>query len=551
MGKSLENNFRNSRFNIKEGSSVILEFKTGEHDTIVCRPINCSLTGIAAEITSGNLKENQIDEIFSATKLKFGDKEFNLGRVVPRRINNNKHVDTIAISTIDVRIPIDTFLAEHIEIDLDKSKNSFSLEIDSDKFNLADFARNEFKSKDILDRADKFKIYVDKWVEKPKFSFFNIREESMGARIKLKAKRSNQRDDYIVFGSNDYLGLASHPKVLDAAKKAIDKYGFGSTGAALTTGITNIHQELCDYLSNMLGHEDTILFNSGFSANLGIIDGLSSVNDLVIADSLCHSSIRDAMRLSHSRTLYFKHNSVKHLEKILSEERQKYNGCLIVTEGVFSMDGDLAPVDELLELSRKYDARIMVDQAHCFGVIGPNYLGICDKFGILDKVDILMGTFSKIGGSIGGFATGTKAFTSWLKAFAHPYMFSVTIPPCAASATLEALKLFNNNTEIRETLRSNIKYFTSEISNLGYRGLGEHESAVIPVIIRDERILGELYKALMDKGIFVPTIVYPAIPRGQSRFRFTIMANHTKSDIDYTLSTLSSTMKNLGVDFNS
>ncbi|MEK7356128.1 MAG: aminotransferase class I/II-fold pyridoxal phosphate-dependent enzyme [Bdellovibrionota bacterium] len=370
----------------------------------------------------------------------------------------------------------------------------------------------------------------------------NVRLPSMGARVNLERKRKNGRNDYLIMGSNDYLGLAAHPEVLKVSKEAIDKYGFGSTGSPLTTGISDLHEELGHFLASMFKKEKCILFNSGYAANLGTISGLIQNQDLVVADMIAHASIQDGMKMSNGTSRFYKHNNVQHLDNLLGEIRKDHCGSLVVTEGVFSMDGDVAPIDEIVKIARKHKSRIMVDEAHSFGVIGPKGLGGCEKYGMLDQVDIVMGTFSKIAGGIGGFICTTEDVADWLYWLARSHMFSVSIPPSTAAAALKALQIFQSDRSIVQNLQANIKHFAHGLRSLGFDISPNHESAVLPAVIGDQEKLGVMNKHLMDAGVFVVPVPYPAVSRTKIRFRFTVMATHTTSDLDYALNVLESAM---------
>ena len=256
------------------------------------------------------------------------------------------------------------------------------------------------------------------------------------------------------------------------------------------------------------------------------------------------------MQMSRATSRFFKHNDVTHLESILQKERNNYNGCLVITEGVFSMDGDLAKLDEIFKVARKYNARIMVDQAHCFGVVGPNGLGICDKYNLLKDVDIIMGTFSKICGAIGGFAVGSTEVIEWIRAFGRAHVFSVSLPPSTVAAAHRAIELFISQPEISLKLKNNIKYFCKGLIDLGFKLESTHESAVVPVVIGDEKKLGQIYQSLLDDGVSCVPIVYPAVSRKNCRFRFTLMSTHTQSDLDYVISSLEKAMLKSKFDMN-
>jgi len=422
------------------------------------------------------------------------------------------------------------------------TESAYEFELDPEKFSLASFLSSESSNVDLFARCRQFSFLYRKWKEMPKYQYRSVRLPSKGPRVLLDMPRKHGRNDYLMLCSNDYLGLSSHPKVIEAAKQALDQYGFGSTGSPMTTGMTQIHDELMHEIARMFGKEKALLFNSGYTANTGIITGLTAEQDLIVADVLTHASIQDAMRMSSATSRFFKHNQPKHLEKLLAEERNEYVGCLVVTEGVFSMDGDTAPLEKISALSRKYNGRLMVDEAHSFGVVGPGGLGAAARSGVLPQVDIVMGTFSKICGGIGAFAAGSAEMVDWLYHFSRAHIFSVSIPPSTAAAALAAIRIFINEKELINSLKSNIEHFTKGLRHLGFSIDPHHESSVIPVIIGDEKKLSIINAHLRDEGIFAVPIVYPAVSRTTCRFRFTLMAQHTRSDLDFVLSTLEAAM---------
>jgi 8-amino-7-oxononanoate synthase len=537
---------RNKRYKIKSGETVHLVVDSITGGNITFAVTDCSISGLGC-IYDGTTEGEQVpwlnnDAIFPSSKLKLQGTEIGLGRLALRRYFNAEGKMHIAFSPIDTKIPVDGALGKYLVIDLDKDHGGQDLELSANKFNLSHFADTDFSDVDIFSRIRKFQVFFHEWSRSDKYAYANVRQKSKGTRIELGRVRKNGRRDYITMGSNDYLGLSTHPEVLNSIKNTLDIYGFGSTGSPVTTGLTDLHQELCSKIAYLHQKEDAILFNSGYAANIGIVNGLCGARDLVIADQLVHASLQDALAMSKATQRYFMHNNVEHLEKILKNERKDFAGALVITEGVFSMDGDTPPLDKIFQICRKYNARIMVDQAHCFGVLGETGLGICQKFNLLKEVDIIMGTFSKITGGIGGFVTGSKDLMDWYRHFARSYVFTVSLPPSTVAGVSKALEIFRKEPERVHQLHANIKHFCKGLSDLGYHFSQPHESAVVPVVIGDERKLGQIYQSLLDDGIMVIPIVYPAVALKNCRFRFTIMATHTQSDLDYVLSSLEKAM---------
>jgi 8-amino-7-oxononanoate synthase len=538
---NLANSIRHTRFRVQPGGDLTLTLQSSSGATYRLNVLNCSLMGIGATTDSALSSDEGFYEgnILPPGKLSWGDKNAYLGRLVLRAIRAENNLFYYGFQTIDNKVPIDGPLSQVLAI----TESAYEFELDPEKFSLASFLSSESSNVDLFARCRQFSFLYRKWKETPKYQYYILRQPSKGARVQLDLPRKHGRNDYLMLCSNDYLGLASHPKVTEAAKAALDQYGFGSTGSPMTTGNTKIHEELTYEIARMFGKEKALLFNSGYTANVGIITGLTAEQDLVIADVLSHASIQDGMRMSSATSRFFKHNQPKHLEKMLTDERDQYVGCLVVTEGVFSMDGDVAPLDKISALSRQYNARLMVDEAHSLGVVGPGGLGAAARCGVLPQVDVVMGTFSKICGGIGAFAAGSAEMVDWLYHFSRAHIFSVSLPPSTAAAALAALRIFMTEKELVNNLKENINHFVSGLRHLGFSMNPNHESSVIPVIIGDEKKLSIMNAHLRDEGIFAVPIVYPAVSRTSCRFRFTLMAQHTRSDLDFVLTTLEAAMR--------
>lgn len=532
---NLRKSIRHKRFLVKTAANIRLIVETNMAETLDLQVIDCSANGLLCKVAGSKeaVASLELNSILSSSRLEWDDKNCSLGRLVVRRINDAENETTVGFSTVDVAVPVTSSLSKHLDVDFGKEHAIDEKELSADKFSLAHFVENEYTNVDLFERMREFSYFHRSWVESKKYAYQNVRMPSFGPRVNLARPRKNGRKDYLVMGSNDYFGLGSHPEVREAAKQAIDQYGFGSSGSPVTTGVTALHADLCEKIAKIHQKEAAILFNSGYVANIGIITSVCTTSDLIVADQLCHASIQDGMSMSRATSRFFKHNSVEHLEMILEKERSNFNGCLVITEGVFSMDGDTAPLDKIYEVARRYNCRIMVDQAHCFGILGPSGLGLCDKFGLLRETDIIMGTFSKVCGSIGGFATGSQALIDWLRSFSRAQIFSVSLPPCNVAATAKALDLFIGKSDLVTSLKSNVAHFVKALTDLGFPINPNHESAVVPIVISDESKMGEIYQSLLDDGVWCIPIVYPAVSRKNCRFRFTVMATHTKSDLDY------------------
>lgn len=548
MSSGVSNAIRLRRFRFKEDVNVRVVFETAMGDRYDLSVKNCSMTGVGASAEAAFIDQAiQVGSIIPTAKLTISGQEFSLGRLGVRSMTKTDTEVLIGLSCMDTKVPLDGALAKYLDHNIQSNKTPYDFELSPDKFTAASFLESAYSSNDVFTRAKQFSIFLAELENHPKFAFHNVRLPSKGTRVRLDRERKGRRDDYIIFGSNDYYGLSSHPRVEEAAKKAIDDYGIGATGSPVTTGITELHEQLCEKLAKMFGKEKAVLFNSGYTANVGIINSLTTPADLVLADILSHASIQDGLRMCPAKTRLFKHNSAEHLETLLKNHRDEHAGALIIAEGIFSMDGDIAPVDKMVKLAEKYSARLMVDEAHSFGLIGKKGLGAAEHHGVLNKVDIIMGTFSKTAGSIGGFACGSKEVIDWMYYFARSHMFSVSLPPMVVAATLEALTIFEEQPQLRSQLAHNIEQFAAGARELGFDIPMDHKSSIVPIIVGDEKKLGDMNQILIDSGIFVVPIMYPAVSRKEARFRFTIMATHTTADIDFTLSVLERAVERVGL----
>jgi glycine C-acetyltransferase len=541
---------RQSRYQVRPEASVAFTVETKTGARLTFKVENCSLTGIGALLEGEMPREEGVEpgDILPAAKLVFGGQEVFLGRVVLRKIIAAEGRTQIGFSMVDKKVPIDGPLSRALATAPGEDVDPHEYELSPEQFNLGTFT-SLGTNVDLFARCKQFGIFLAAWRKTPKFQYHRVRQPSKGTRVRLTQRRRGGRDDYVVMGSNDYLGLAAHPEVAAAAKRAIDEYGFGSTGSPLTTGVTKAHDELAHLVADIFGKERCLLFNSGYAANVGTLTGLTGAQDLILADILSHASLSDGMQMAPATTRFFKHNNVEHLQRLLEEQRAGYAGTLVVTEGAFSMDGDVAPLDKILTLARQHNARVFVDEAHSFGVLGTRGLGACDKFDVLHDVDIIMGTFSKIAGGIGGFIVADAEVVDWLNFYARAHMFSVSLPPSTAAAALAALKIFQREPERVARLHENVRHFVFGLRALGYPIPSTHDCAIVPVVIGDERKLGLVGEELLQAGVYVVPIVYPAVSRTGARFRFTVTSEHTVSDLDYVLNVLERALAKAEVRF--
>ena len=333
------------------------------------------------------------------------------------------------------------------------------------------------------------------------------------------------------FCANNYLGLSSHPEVIAAAKEGIDKYGFGLSSVRFICGTQDIHKELEKKISEFLGTEDTILYAAAFDANGGVFEPLLNEHDAIISDSLNHASIIDGVRLCKAQRFRYENNNMDDLEKQLIAAKDCRNK-LIVTDGVFSMDGYIAQLDKIHELAVKYEAMVMVDECHASGFIGKTGRGTIEHCGVLGKMDIITGTLGKaLGGASGGFTSGKKEIIEILRQRSRPYLFSNTLMPSIVYASLKVLEILSKTTELRDKLETNTQHFRAKMKEAGFDILdGIHP--ITPVMLYDAKLAQDFAAKLMDEGIYVIGFFFPVVPKGKARIRVQISASHSAEEID-------------------
>ncbi len=349
----------------------------------------------------------------------------------------------------------------------------------------------------------------------------------------------------IMLGSNNYLGLTNHPDVKNAAATALARYGTGCAGSRLLNGTLDIHVELEDKIAQFMRREAALTFATGFQVNLGTIACLLDRGDVVFLDSLDHACIIDGSRLGFGKSFKFLHNDMKQLESKLSHAPQD-KGKLIVVDGVFSMEGDLADLPRIVELKDRYGARLMVDDAHGIGVLGANGRGTAEHFGVEDGVDLVMGTFSKSLAAVGGFITGDRVVVDFIKHKARTQIFSAAPPPASAAAALEALAIVEREPERRKRLWENTEFMLKELTGLGF-DTGDSASPVIPVVVGDDLAAFNMTKRLQQEGVFVNPVITPAVPLGRAMIRTSYMATHTREHLDQALSAFAKVGAELGL----
>lgn len=352
-------------------------------------------------------------------------------------------------------------------------------------------------------------------------------------------------EERIMIGSNNYLGLTYHPKVLSAAKKATDYYGSGCTGSRFLNGTLDMHEELEDELSRFMGSERTLVFSTGYQTNLGVLSAIVGKGDYVIMDKLNHASLVDGALLSFGEVVRYKHNDMEDLRRVLSKLEDDA-GKLIVVDGVFSMEGDIAPLPDIIEIAKDFGARLMVDDAHSVGVLGEHGRGTAEYWGVEDEVDLIMGTFSKSFACVGGFIAGNAQVIDFLQHNSRSFMFSASMTPSSVATVLAALEVIQNEPERREHLWEISKYMWEGYRNLGFN-IGHTETPVIPVIIGDNEKTFLLWKALYKDGVYTNPVVSPAVPEKGSLLRTSYMATHSFDQMDKVLDRFGYHGKKLGI----
>jgi glycine C-acetyltransferase len=333
------------------------------------------------------------------------------------------------------------------------------------------------------------------------------------------------------FCSNNYLGLANHPKLVAAAKKAADEMGVGPAAVRTIAGTMTLHLELEKRMAAFKGVKAAITFQSGFTANLATIPALVGKEDVIFSDRLNHASIIDGCRLSGGKIIPYDHCDVASLETVIKENLSQFRRAIIITDGVFSMDGDVAPLDKIYEVAQKYDILLMVDDAHGEGVLGRGGRGIVDHFGLHGKVDVEVGTMSKAFGVVGGVVAGTPVIVEWLRLRGRPFLFSSAVTPPDAAACIAALDILESSTELVDRLWGNAKYFKAEMKKLGF-DTGLSTTPITPVMLGEAPLAQQFSRELFESGVFAMALGYPTVPQGKARIRVMISAAHGKEDLD-------------------
>ncbi len=388
---------------------------------------------------------------------------------------------------------------------------------------------------------DKYSLYdaSQKVIKAGLYPYFREIESEQDTVVEMNGKK------VLMFGSNSYLGLTNHPKIKEAAIKATEKYGTGCAGSRFLNGTLDIHIQLEERLAKLVGKDAALCYSTGFQVNLGVVSVLAGRGDYIILDELDHASIIEGSRLSFGKVLKYAHNDMNSLEnklKLCDPDRIK----LIVVDGIFSMEGDIVKLPELIRLAEKYNASVMVDDAHALGVLGKNGAGTASHFGLTDKVDLIMGTFSKSLASLGGFIAGDKEVIDFIKHNSRSYIFSASMTPASAGSVLAALDIMESEPERIQHLWNLSDYAKKCFVEAGFE-TGKSESPIIPLFVRDDIKALKLTKMLLEEGVFINPVISPAVPREDSLIRFSLMATHTFEQVDEAISKITKVAKELEI----
>jgi glycine C-acetyltransferase len=396
-------------------------------------------------------------------------------------------------------------------------------------FGLSDFLTNGRKDS-LRRRVDKFAVFLQTQAALSSHLYMREVVSAADRAVLVKDPFTGETQEMVMFGSNNYLGLANHPYVREKVARAIAEFGVGLGGPPLLNGYTRLHRELEERLAALKGAEDALLFPTGYSANVGLISCLTQRGDTVLFDAFSHASFRDGLRMSHASHRKFLHNRLDQLERMLEESEADEHDTFVGVEGVYSMDGDLAPLDQIVRLCRRYGATLIVDDAHGTGVMGPSGRGTAEQFGVEGQIDVTMGTFSKAFAVTGGFVAASRAMVDYLRFFARSHMFSAALPPMVAAAVLAGLDVMEEEPDLLDRLRHNVDYVKSGLAEAGIAI--DTPSPIIALKVPAHANIHEAARKLHAAGLFVNGIVYPAVAMNDQRFRISLMATHTRDDLD-------------------
>ena len=353
-------------------------------------------------------------------------------------------------------------------------------------------------------------------------------------------------NEMVITGSNDYLGLTQDPRLKSAARAALNDFGTSCTGSRFLTGTLTLHEDLEERLATYLNKESALTFSAGFLGCLSVIAALAGRHDILYYDRENHASLYDATRLSYATLRKFEHNDMGELERLLSLDQGRPGGRIIVTDGVFSMSGHIAKLPELVEIKKRYGARLIVDDAHATGVLGPNGRGTGEHFGLEDEIDVIVGTFSKSFASVGGFMAADRAVVNYVKHHARPFIFTAALPAMQMAAALEALNIMENEPHLRQRLWQNVAQLRDGMNALGFDTLGS-QTPIVPVLVGPDELAMAFWKGLWEMGVFTTPALPPGVPNGQSIIRTSVNANHTSEQLERLISSFELVGRKLGV----
>lgn len=372
------------------------------------------------------------------------------------------------------------------------------------------------------------------------YPYFRAIESTIGSSVVTQGKKR------VMIGSNNYLGLTHHPRVQEAAKKAIEKFGTGCTGSRFLNGNLTLHEELEARLAKFLGKESCLVYSTGFLANQGTLGSLVGRHDVIYSDRENHASIIEGTQVALGDTVKFRHNDMADLERVLIATRKKYEGAMIIADGVFSMSGDIFDLERAAELAKAHECRLFIDDAHAIGVLGPRGEGTGHHFGLQNEVDVSIGTFSKAFASIGGFVAAKEEVIHYMKHVSRPFIFSAAMPPAAAATVLECLKIVESEPQHLMNLRKNAAKMKTELESLGYNTLNS-QTPIIPLLIGDDQVAFQFTQKLYEAGVFATPVVRPAVPEGCALIRTSYMASHSEEELNYVLEVLDKLGREFGI----
>ncbi|OVE82116.1 8-amino-7-oxononanoate synthase [bacterium K02(2017)] len=391
--------------------------------------------------------------------------------------------------------------------------------------------------KDIFAAANNF-VEADMAKQMQIYPYFQTIDKNQGAVCIMDGKET------IMLGSNNYLGLTTHPEVRKAAMDAVDEFGTSLTGSRALNGTHKLHLKLEEELAKFLGKESCLVFTTGYQANLGLLSAILSKGNYMAMDKGDHASIYDGARLAKGEAVGFKHNDPEDLERVLKEMPEEA-GKLVMVDGIFSMEGDIIRLPEIQKIAEKYQARLVVDDAHSVGVLGPCGRGTPAHFNLTDKVDLIVGTFSKSLASIGGYVAGDEKIIDFMRHFGRPMIFSASLPPASVAAALKALEIMQREPDRIDRLNANGHYMRENLKALGFN-IGHSETPIVPVVVGDEITTLSLWRELLDQGIYINSVVYPAVPHNKSLLRTSVTSEHTRDHLDKAIEALDKLRKKHG-----